>query len=375
MSGVLEKLNFVFEDPYEKAKAEKSRGRKVIGITPMFFPEELVHATGALPIVLQESNEPITLGMSHYHHFFCGFTRSIVDVAVKNKLDFLDAFILSDFCFEMRQISNTLRLHQQYPIMHIQWPLEADENRWIDWIVRRLKKCATKLEEITSTKITDGALKKSLSLYNQNRALFREVYELRKEKPGIISAKDMQALVMFRMVSPVEESNKQLGELVPKLEKAESPSGEKVKVFLSGHLCQGVKVDILDIVDDMNGVVAGDDLYTGFRYYCADVKSDGSYFEAFARHYLTLPVFAPTGSCPQHDWPGHIIKATKESKAKGVIILMPKNCEPMMINYPNTKERLETAGIPSIMIETEHETVSLAGIKTRLQAFIEMLSN
>jgi benzoyl-CoA reductase/2-hydroxyglutaryl-CoA dehydratase subunit BcrC/BadD/HgdB len=35
---------------------------------------------------------------------------------------------------------------------------------------------------------------------------------------------------------------------------------------------------------------------------------------------------------------------------------------------------LNGAGVPHLMIETEHEVVSLEGIRTRLQAFIEMLS-
>jgi benzoyl-CoA reductase/2-hydroxyglutaryl-CoA dehydratase subunit BcrC/BadD/HgdB len=34
---------------------------------------------------------------------------------------------------------------------------------------------------------------------------------------------------------------------------------------------------------------------------------------------------------------------------------------------------MANAGIPHIMLETEHEVVSLEGIKTRLQAFMEML--
>jgi benzoyl-CoA reductase subunit C len=46
-----------------------------------------------------------------------------------------------------------------------------------------------------------------------------------------------------------------------------------------------------------------------------------------------------------------------------------------MIYYPYIRARLESAGIPHILIQVEYEMVSLEGIRTRIQAFIEMLND
>ncbi len=376
MSTILEEIGFVFTDPYLPAREERAKGRKVVGITPMFFPEELVHASGALPVILQESNVPITIGLSHFHHFFCGFTRSIVDLAVKGELNFLDAYVLSDFCFEMRQTSNTLRRYLNIPIIHIHWPLEANEDRWRDWVVRRLDRCRTSLEGVTGNKITEEAISRSVSLYNQKRALLRQINSLRAKKPGLLSSKEMEALVINSMVRPVEESNRYLQALVPKLEKARPRPSRKVKLFLSAHLCQAVKLDILELVDDLGAVVVGDDLFTGSRYFGMDVTLDGRpSAEAFAARYLNSPFFNPTGFNIKRDWPEHVVQSVKECGAGAVMILLPKNCEPMMINYPIARGKIEKAGIPVLMIETEHEMVSLSGAKTRMQAFIETLNS
>lgn len=377
MSRILEEVGYVYNDPYLKARQERAKGRKIVGITPMFFPEEMVHASGAMPIILQESNTPITMGARHYHHFFCGVSRAFVDVAVKGEFSFLDAFILSDFCFEMRQINNTLRKYMGKPMFYMHWPLEANEARWTDWCVRRLDRVRGELEGLTGTKITEDAIRNSVALYNKNRGLLRQLYQLRIKKPGVISTKEMEAVVINSMVSPVEESNQYLEALLPTLQKARGAGvARKPKIFLSAHLCQLVKLDVLELIDDLGAVVVGDDLYTGARYFVSDVNLDGrSSSAAFAARYLNLPIFNPIGYNPKIDWPEYVVQQVKEAGAAGVIILLPRNCEPMMINYPIARNKIQNAGIPVLMIETEHEMVSLAGVKTRMQAFIETLSN
>ena len=373
MLNGFEKINFVFEDPYLIMKKEKSKGKRIIGVTPMYFPQELVRAAGALPVILQASKEPVTLGFHHYYHFFCGLTRGIVDQALKGKLDFLDGFILSDMCFEMRHIADPLRRANPFPIIYIQWPLEADEKRWQNFIVKRLEKCAGQLEALLGTKITDRDMEDSIAIYNENRALLRRIYDLRKSKPAIMTAKEMSALVISSMVMPVEENNAVLSELIPELEKREIQDRAGVNLFLSGHLCHEVKEGILDLIETAGGIVVGDDIYAGFRYYSTDISLDAPPLDAFARYYLDSAVPCPTRVEYNKDWADYLIKSVKGHSAKGIIIILAKNCEPQMIYYPYLKSQLVSAEVPHILIEVEHEMVSTEGIRTRIQAFIEML--
>jgi benzoyl-CoA reductase subunit C len=373
MGGLLGKIGFVFEDPYKRVKEEKSKGTKVIGISPMYFPQELVHAANCLPVILQASKEPITLGYSHYYHFFCGVARGIVDLAARGKLDFLDGFILSDMCFEMRHVADPLGRLKRFPIVYMQWPLEENEKRWKDFIIKGLQKCSCMLEKLTGEKITDKAVAESVSLYNQNRALLREIYRLRKTNPVIISAKHMSAVVISSMVMPVMESNKLLSELISAMKMEKPPRKEGVKVHLSGHFCHEVKEGILDLVENCGGIIVSDDLYTGLRYINSDVTLNGSYLEAFALRFLHKAIPCPTQVNRRLDWAEYVIDGVKKDGAEGVIMFLAKNCEPHMIAYPHVKRMLESSGVPHLLIEVEHEMVSTEGIRTRIQAFIEML--
>ena len=72
----------IAEDPHAYAERwKRTHQRKVIGTFPMNFPSELVHAAGALPVVVQEDRAPITLGRTLMYEFYCGYTRSLTDQA------------------------------------------------------------------------------------------------------------------------------------------------------------------------------------------------------------------------------------------------------------------------------------------------------
>lgn len=374
MTEILRNLASLLEKPYSRAEQEKQKGRKIVGVTPMHFPEELVHASGALPVIMQESSEPVTVGFGHIYPFYCGFTRSNVDLAAKGKQGLFDAIVVSDMCLQTRQMAHIMRMHmRKTPFVYVQWPLEAKDDRWLNSTIAKLGKCREQLEKALDKKITDAAIADSIAIYNKNRALLREVYELRKQKPGVIKAKELMTLVMSSMVLPKEEHNQMLEDLIAQLKKSPVHANGAVRLFVSGHLCHAVKADILDLIEDFGGTVVDDDIFTGYRYIATDTAANLTPMEALARHYLDLSMPCPTRSDPNQDWANYMVKQSRASKAQGIVILVVKFCEPHMIYYPHIKETLAAEGIPHILLETEHEVVSLEGARTRIQAFIEML--
>ena len=64
----------------------------------------------------------------------------------------------------------------------------------------------------------------------------------------------------------------------------------------------------------------------------------------------------------------------KRAQAKGIITVMAKYCEPHAIYYPHVMHRLKDKGIPELMLETEHGKFPRGQFRTRLEAFLEMIS-
>ena len=373
MTSTKIKLDINLEDPYQRAKELKKQGIKVFGVSPMHFPEELLHAGGVLPIVLQESNEPVTYGMAHLYPFFCGFTRSVVDMGVRNKLDFMDAIVVGDMCIQIRHMAKTLK--RQMPatsFVYLQWPLEISE-RFHSTVRERLTRCKQTLEALLGRKITDDNLTQSIALYNKNRVLLRRVFELSRAKTGILRARDLVTLVQSSMVTPKEENNQMLEQLIVDLEKKKAPPAKAVRIYLAGHLCMAVKAEILDLIEELGGQVVWDDLYTGYRYIASDASEKIAPLEALTQRYFNLGIPCPTRMEPKLGWSDYVLTKVQESNAQGVMVLMVKQCGPMLLYYPFLKDVLTKAGIPQTLIVTEHEIISLEQIKTRIQAFIEMI--
>ena len=369
----LEELSKVREDPYQWAREEKEKGKTVFSVSPTNFPNELIHAAGVLPVTLQGSNEPTTYGYSMFYHFLCGFTRSNVDMTILGNLDFFDAFVYAHMCgqsYKMYQVMDYLKPAAHF--FHMQWPLEASDV-FFGTCVDRLKRLQQDVEEFLGRKIEEKALKESIALYNQYRGLMRQVYEIRKQKPGVIRARDMSALVQSSMVMPKEGFVEFLEKFVPELEKKEAPEDGRAKIYLAGHLCFPVKVDLLDLVEEVGGVVVWDDMETGYRHIADDASTDLPPIEAFAKRYLNLVVPSPTRTELKQEWPDYIISKAKETQAQGVIILMAKQCGPHLLYHSFMRDVLDDAGIPHLDLEIEHEIISLETIRTRIEAFIEML--
>ncbi len=375
MKDVMNRFRDVVDTPYEKLKLWKeANGKKVVACSPMHFPEELIHAAGMLPVVLQETDEAITTGFSHIYPFYCGITRNIIDIAVKGQLSFLDGLVYTDICIQNRNAACTLK--QVMPasyVEYVQLPTSLTRDGVMDDTIRELERIKAKLEQLAGRKIDDTSLKQSILVFNRNRLLLRQLHELRRANPSVLSYRDLQVIVKSSMLMPKEEHTELLEGLVTQLEKVKPSSLEGKRLFLSGHLCQSLKPDILDLIEGVGGIIVDDDLYTGYRYYAVDVAVDGSPIQALAKRYLEKSLPVPTRSYLPVRWENYIVERVKNSGAHGVAVLMAKYCEPHLFSYPFVKKALEIAGVPHIMLETEHEVVSLEGVRTRLQAFVEML--
>lgn len=189
----------------------------------------------------------------------------------------------------------------------------------------------------------------------------------------MLSSREVLAIVQSSMVMPKDEHSGLLQKLLSELENRQPPANNSVRLWLSGQICQPPKVDILDSIERVGGVVVDDDLYYGYRYFAGNTETNGDPLEALAKRYLYMPILCPTRSDAEQNWGAQLVERTRESKAQGVIILMVNFCEAHALFYPSVREMLSAAEIPSMMIQTEYESVSLRSAETRIQAFVEMI--
>ncbi len=376
MEQVLSRLSSVTTDPYRSVADYKERtGKKVIGIFPMWIPEEIIHAAGILPVVMWRSNEAVTWGHAHVPAYNCPMNRSVIDDAVKGKLKFMDGMVFLRECLQSQEVAfviekNACPSYEEYLYLP---PIHPGSKVSREWARQELEKLRKGLENFIGEKITAKKLNESIRVYNRNRSLLRKLYETRRKKPGIIKAADVLRVVWASMLIPKEEHSKLLRRLLSDLEKKEYEPAGKQGVFLSGCLCIHPQFEILDMLEDLGMLVVDDDIYVGYRYFANDAKiTDDPIGSLAERHFIKSPVDPARGEVELH-WGDELIEKARKAKADGVITLMTKYCPPHLCYYPDVKIKLLEAGIPEVLLEVEHETISLQGIKTRLQSFAETI--
>lgn len=376
---IIDRFAAAARDPLGYGRDWKARtGGRVIGSFPMNFPGELAHAAGALPMILQESEDQITLGHGLLFPFYCGYTRSMVDQAARGRFDVLDAIMFGDHCVQLLGAADAIRM-QLTDTRVIFFQLISSMND--PWTQGRSEESFTKLkeelEDFIGEPVKDEALHASTRLFNKNRGLIRRLYEMRKTGTAPLGSVEMQHIVKSSMVMDKAEHNELLEELVRHYESAAPIITRNVRLHLSGHFCQAPKPELLAMIEECGVTVVGDDLYHGFRYISTDVPEKGDPIAGLARWYMDRNTGVPCPTRVQNnvDWDAYLLGAMRDEKAQGMIVLMAKFCEPHMYYYPEVKEAFEKADVPHLLIETEHESMALESLKTRVETFVEIVKH
>lgn len=367
-------------DPGAYALRWKERtGRPVIGFLPMNFPPELVAAGGALAYQLQEADEAITLGNSVFPTFYCGFTRSLVDQAMRGQLEVIDALLFVDNCVQIIGAADVVRakrqdLHTRYFQIDPSMKVTGSSRDTAAYVYGQVR---DEVAQLVGAPVTDESIAASIGLYNQGRALLREAHAMRRRSTRL-SARDMQVLVKAGMVMERSEYNAHLAQVLEALRSAPAVPGaaSAVRVHLSGHMCQAPKPALLDLIEECGAHIVNDDLYHGLRYFATDVQAPGDgvmsslvdwYFERNGN------VPCPTRTHNVVHWDKYLANKAQETAADGVITLLVKFCEPHMYQVPEINEALHRERIPHLLIETEHEGMPIESIRTRVESFVESI--
>ena len=68
-----------------------------------------------------------------------------------------------------------------------------------------------------------------------------------------------------------------------------------------------------------------------------------------------------------------LLDEIERSNARGIIYTSLKFCDHFQVDYPAFKVLLDGKGIPSLFLEGEYFSFAAGQVKTRVEAFLEML--
>ena len=168
----------LYQNRGQRARELKSQGKQIIGYFCCYVPQEFFTALDMVPYRIQGGvEEPITQADAYLETIMCPFVRSALDLALKNKYDFLDGLVVPHTCDTIQKIYDVWIYYRKAAYQHfINVPHMLQPSSY-EFFKQELLTFRKTLEKYAGKKITDEALRQAIQLHNEDRALVRELYD------------------------------------------------------------------------------------------------------------------------------------------------------------------------------------------------------
>ncbi len=362
----------IIENRTEYLREYKERsGRKIFGYFCTYTPEELLHAAGVHPIRLFGGTEDITRADTLIQSFVCPFVRAVLDTALKGGFDYLDGIVHAYTCDATCGLFGIWQRNIKTDFTYTYAPPYFMSEGSLRYHVSELDKLKKAIEKYTGADISDESMAKSIELYNRKRSALKRLYALRASNPTPISGSEVLDVVLAGSILPLEEYISMIEALIKEILRPVGCGQDAHRVYISGSELHDT--EILRTIEGAGATIVGDDLCTGARGFHDLVESGGDPIEALARRYITrtpCPSRLPVGRRLEF-----ILEGMRECRAEALIFVIQKFCDPHLAEQPILSESLKEAGIPNMVIETEHRIgPGKEQIRTRVQGFLEMIA-
>jgi len=385
-NGALAKVEATYSQRDLQAQELKKEGKKVIGYFCIYPVIEMLTALDLVPYrILGDMKEPITKADACLPTVVCPFVRSALDLGLKGKDDFLDGMVMAHGCEVGEKMAHIWRTYINLPYFHfIDIPHtthRAAQNQFKEQLLDFKKS----LELFTASKLTPEKLKEAIDVHNQQRALVRQLYELRKSTPPLISG--VETIKILRIITsiPVQEGNTLLREIIAEVKlRTISSSPKKKRILVWGSIIDDTP--LLKTIEDLGADIVIDDTCMGSRAFFPDVEITDDPLDGLTHRYLvdlkcprTFRDTTPDATNKNHladleSRFGYLRDYAKEWRIDGVILQSVRFCDIHGYEVPGLGDYLDSLGLPHTYIEHDYSERSLAPIQTRVQAFLEIIS-
>jgi benzoyl-CoA reductase/2-hydroxyglutaryl-CoA dehydratase subunit BcrC/BadD/HgdB len=353
------------------SKEKNSPGMPVLGWFCSYTPLEILHAAGLLPFRITGHSDPIRKADSYMHPNMCQYVRACLDTAMAGGYDHLEGAVFVNSCDAMRRLNDAWK---KYITPRFTFIMDLPKGRSdLDqgYFRNELLKFKNALENHLSIEITESAMKEAVKVFSESRLLYHRLNDLRKQKPPLIAGKELMQLTSeFFAVGPELWNPRAEAFLKQKMDEKPSNS-DRPRILLSGSPIHNP--EIIGFIEDCGMDVVVEDLCSGSRFFDMTVENSGDALSDLSRAYLNKP------SCSRmmmtDERKKNIVDLANEFSVHGIIHHSLKFCDTYLYDLPVLKQHLTDSGFKVLLVEGDCTLGSFGQLKTRIEAFAEVLNN
>jgi benzoyl-CoA reductase subunit C len=370
LADVLSDLRDLLDDfDFPTVKRWRAGGGKVLGHFQVYFPEEIAHAAGLLPVKIRGAQVEARQAEARFGSYLCSVIKTSLETALSQRIE-LDMFVSHPICDAARNLAAVWGRNFSYPCEILYLPQNANSPSTIGYLRHEYDRVRRTIEQVTGRPVSDEALRHSIGVFNENRRLLRQLYAIRRDRPWLLPADDSYVLMAVGGLIPREEHNALLQAMLPLIEARTARPQDRLRVVFEGGFCEQPPLDLLRTIAQSCYVV-DDDLMIGLRWILEDVPSSGDPLHSLAEAYIEQSSYSPV----QHDLrkpkEKMLVQRIRAAGASAAIITAAKMCEPGLDEQVAYSKALDEEHIAYFLSEFEESMTSFENLQVQIETFIE----
>ena len=372
----------------KEIREAKENGKKVIGYMCLLAPTELILAADAIPVRVNSGwYDTAKLGDRVVPVEVCPVVRSTIGakmIGLSPYLELSDVLINVLTCDGITKLGEILSDYK--PVWTMTIPRVKDSAQSLRLWNDEIKTTKSQIETLTGNKIDRKKLRSAIELTQKATKAFRRLQEIRKGAP-VIMGRDAMLVNQTYMWDDIKRWTEKTEALCDELEKrvqkkmwACPPDTPRVMVTGTPMIWpDNWKLPTLIEEGTPQGVLVADELCSSERLLYDPVGVDewnmNDMYNAIGERYLmasTCPCFTSAdGNEDRINW---LLNKIKEWNIQGVIYYVHRGCMLYAMEYTRVKKVLDSINVPVYYLDTEYTREDVGQMKTRVEAFLEMLS-
>ena len=373
------------EEPERIAQAKKN-GAKVVGYFCPHVPEELILAAGMIPLRLAFGGEVAiaAAGEEYLKPYSCPYARSCLGYRLDGKNEYynlVDAICVAQTCENIKLVQEYWEKYFGTPVFSLGLPHTHDAFRSrpqaMDYFKREIELLCQRLSRFAGRPIRNNNIRQAISLCNGIREKLHMFYDYPREYSTPV---DWYAVLRITQAGYLIDRRDYLTELKAiRLELASKKAVEtrdhRPRLMIAGSIIGIGDHKVLDIVAAADGNIVADSVCTGSMFARKNVTIYGimgSPIDALAERYLyNVPCPCMTDLDKRIN---RLAKIARDYRVAGLIYYNLKYCDTWRSEFQLIKHYLyQELAIPSLLVESDYSPSDVGTIRTKVEAFIEML--
>jgi benzoyl-CoA reductase subunit C len=353
---------------------EEHPGSLAVGYLPIYVPRPVLEAQSCLPVALFGGGDQLEIirGDSYFQSYICHMPRSLVELALKGDLDFLDGFLFPSICDVVRNLGGVWNL--LFPdrfTAYVDLPQNFDPAIGGRFYVDQMKGIAEGLEKRGAKPLTDEALVAAIEAENRRREALAELDELRSREPWRALASEVYLVNRAGAVLPTEEHTALLREFLEAVGRRSARPYDNVRVVVAGSFCEQPPLNLIRTLEKAGCYLVVDDFQLGFKSLAGpiEIAPGEAPLAALARAYLEHGVATASRYIDQGAKGEHLIEQVRAHTADGVIFAAASFCDPALLDQPMLEAALDREGIPHTSFKFSENTGQFQVIREQAGAF------